>query len=315
MTEPKGAKVRNKTTNWAEYNASLKARGLLTIWQDKDMPWYAAASGKRGRQRVFSEAATQFCLSIKCLFGLALRQTLGSVQSLLRMAGLDWKVPDFSTVSRRQKTLRVQLPYRASTTALDLLVDSTGIKFLGEGEWKRKKHGAEYRRQWRKVHLGIDANTLEIRAIEVTDNSVGDAPMLPELLGQIPPDEAVASVSGDGAYDTKACHAAIVQRGAQAVIPPRKNAKAWKATLAGSLVRNEALCACHRLGWRIWKKWSSYHRRSLVETKMYCFKRLGERVMARTFERQVVELHVRLALLNSFTQLGRPTTAPVLAMA
>ena len=128
-------------------------------------------------------------------------------------------MPDFSTLCRRQKTLRVQLPYQSSATALDLLVDSTGIKFLGEGEWKRKKHGAEYRRQWRKVHLGIDAHTLEIRAIEVTDNSVGDAPMLPELLGQIPADEAVASVSGDGAYDTKACHAAIAGRGAAAVIP------------------------------------------------------------------------------------------------
>jgi hypothetical protein len=165
------------------------------------------------------------------------------------------------------------------------------------------------------VHLGIDANTLEIRAIEVTDNSVGDAPMLPELLGQIPPGEAVVSVSWDGAYDTKACHAAIVQRGAQAVIPPRKNAKAWKENLVGALARNEALKACRRLGWRIWKKWSGYHRRSLVETKMYCFKRLGERVMARTFERQVVELHVRVALLNRFTHLGRPNTLPVPAMA
>jgi Transposase DDE domain len=172
------------------------------------MLWYAPASGKRGRQQVFSDAAIQFCLSIKCLFGLALRQSLGVVTSLLRLAGLDWRVPDFSTVSRRQKMLRVQLPYRATTSALDLLVDSTGIKFLGEGEWKRKKHGAEYRRQWRKVHLGIDASTLGIRAIEVTDNSVGDAPMLPELLGQIPPDEPVASVSADGAYDTKVCHAA-----------------------------------------------------------------------------------------------------------
>lgn len=110
----------------------------------------------------------------------------------------------------------MQLPYRPSTSALHLLVDSTGIKFPGEGECTRKKHGAEYRRQWRKLHLGIDAHTLEIRTIEVTDNSVGDAPMLPELLGQIPADEAVASVSGDGAYDTKACHAAIAQRGAQA---------------------------------------------------------------------------------------------------
>ena len=273
------------------------------------------ANGRRGRQRVFSDAAIQFCLSIKCLFGLALRQSLGLVDSLLRLAGLAWKVPDFSTVCRRQKTLRVQLPYQSSTTALDLLVDSTGIKFLGEGEWKRKKHGAEYRRQWRKVHLGIDTHTLEIRAIEVTDNSLGDAPMLPELLGQIPADEAVASVSGDGAYDTKACHAAIAQRGAQAVIAPRKNARPWRTTLVGASSRNAALNACHRLGRAIWKKWSGYHRRSLVETKMHCFNRLGERVMARTFVRQVVELHVRVALLNRFTQLGRPTTVLVTAMA
>ena len=315
MTEPKGAKARYKTTNLAEYNAALKARGSLTVWLNKDMQWYAPPSGKRGRQQLFSDPAIQFCLSIKCLFGLALRQSLGMVESLLRLASLDWKVPDFSTVCRRQKTLRVQLPYRASTTALDLLVDSTGIKFLGEGEWKRKKHGAEYRRQWRKVHLCIDAHTLEIRAIEVTDNSVGDAPMLPELLAQIPPDEALASVSADGAYDTRTCHAAIAQRGAQAVIPPRKNGKPWKATFVGASVRNEALKACGRLGWAIWKKWSGYHRRSLVETKMHCFKRLGERVMARTFERQVAELHVRVALLNRFTQLGRPTTVPVAAMA
>ena len=134
MSETKSAKPRYKTTNWAAYNAALKARGSLTIWLDKDMQWYAPASGKRGRQHVFSDAAIQFCLSIKCLFGLALRQSLGMVQSLLRMAGLNWQVPDFSTVSRRQKTLQVQLPYRTATCSLNLLVDSTGIKFLGEGE-------------------------------------------------------------------------------------------------------------------------------------------------------------------------------------
>lgn len=308
MSESKRPRGKYKTTNWADYNASLKARGSLTVWLDKDMQWYATVSGKRGRQRTFSDAAIQFCLSIKCLFGLALRQSLGLVESLLRLAGLDWRVPDFSTVCRRQKDLSVKLPYRPSTTALDLLVDSTGIKFLGEGECKCKKHGAEYRRQWRKVHLAIDARTLDIRAIEVTDNGTGDAPMLPELLSQIPPDEPIASVGGDGAYDTKACHAAIALRNAQAIIPPRKNARAWKGTQAGASSRNEALRACQRLGRRIWKKWSGYHRRSLVETKMNCFKRLGERVMARTFERQVTELHIRVALLNRFSQLGRPVT-------
>ena len=165
------------------------------------------------------------------------------------------------------------------------------------------------------MHLGINAQTLEIRAIEVTDNSVGDAPMLPELVAQIPAGEPIASVSGDGAYDACACHAAISARGAQAVIPPRRNARPWKAHEPAAASRNEALRAVRRLGSHIWKKWSGYHRRSLVETKMYCFKRLGERVMARTFERQVVELHVRVTLLNRFTQIGRPTTMAVRAMA
>ena len=318
MSESKRAERRYKTTNWKAYNAALKARGSLTMWLDRDMQWYAPcvqSSGKRGRQQTFSDRAIEFCLSLKCLFGLALRQTLGLVQSLLRLAGLNWRVPDFSTVSRRQRHLQVQLPYQPRTSALELLVDSTGIQFLGEGEWKRKKHGPEYRRQWRKVHLGIDAQTLEIRAIEVTDNSVGDAPMLPELLAQIPPDEPVASVGGDGAYDTKACHAAIRARGAQAVIPPRRNARPWKSSDPAAASRNEALRAVQRLGRSVWKKWSGYHRRSLVETKMHCFKRLGQRVMSRTFERQVVELHVRVALLNRFTQIGRPTTVAVPAMA
>ena len=109
--------------------------------------------GKRGRCQKFSDAAIQFCLTIKGLFGQPLRQTLGLVQSLLRMAGLPWPVPDYSTVCRRQKSLNVQVHYRASEKGLHLLVDSTGIKFLGEGEWKTKKHGAERRRQWHKVQL------------------------------------------------------------------------------------------------------------------------------------------------------------------
>ena len=161
------------------------------------------------------------------------------------------------------------------------------------------------------VHLGIDAETLEIRAIEVTGNGVGDAPMLPELLKQIPSDEAIASVSADGAYDTKACHAAIAARHAEAIIPVRKNGRPWKEDGSDARARNEILRAARRLGSTIWKRWSGYHRRSLVETKMRCFKRLGERVMARTFERQVAELQIRAALLNRFTQLGRPVTARV----
>ena len=305
---PKPAPPKYRTSNWREYNAALQARGSLLIWLDQDMAWFAAPTGKRGRSPTFSDAAIQFCLSIKCLFGLPLRQSIGMVESLLKLAGLDWPVPDFSTVSRRQKHLRVVIPYQRSREGLHLLVDSTGIKMLGEGEWKRKKHGADYRRQWRKIHMGIDAQTLEIRAFEVTDNAEGDAPMLPELLSQIPADEPIISVSGDGAYDTKGCHAAIAARGAAAVIPTRKNGQPWKENTAGAKARNEILRATRYLGRTIWKKWSAYHRRSLVETKMRCFKLLGERVMARDFDRQVAELQVRAALLNRFTRLGTPET-------
>jgi hypothetical protein len=152
---------------------------------------------------------------------------------------------------------------------------------------------------------------LEIRAIEVTDNATGDAPIMPCLLDEIPGDETVASVSGDGAYDTKGCHEAIAQRGAQAIIPTRKNAKPWKDQRPGAKARNAILAATRLLGKKIWKKWSGYHRRSLVETKMRCFKLLGERVMARDFDRQVAELQVRAAILNRFTRLGAPTTVAV----
>jgi hypothetical protein len=312
MSDRVRPQVQYRTTNWKAYNEALKSRGDLTMWLDRDMQWtHGQRSGKRGRSLLFTDAAIQFCLTIKNLFGLALRQATGMVQSLLKLAGLDWATPDYTTLCKRQRELKVQISYRPSRAGLHLLVDSTGLKMMGEGEWKTKKHGAEYRRQWRKLHLGIDAETMEIRALEVTPNSVGDAPMLPALLGQIDPEEAVLSVSGDGAYDTKGCHEAIALRQAQAIIPVRKNARPWKENRPGAAVRNEILRATERLGRAIWKRWSGYHRRSLVETKMRCVKLLGERVMARDFKRQVAELQVRAAILNRFTQLGTPETVLV----
>jgi hypothetical protein len=137
-------------------------------------------------------------------------------------------------------------------------------------------------------------------------------PVLPALLSQIPANERIASVSGDGAYDTKDCHEAIALRAAQAIIPTFKNAKPWKTNRCGADARNDILPATKRLGRAIWKRWSGYHRRSLVEAKMGCFKLLGERVMARDFDRQVAELQVRAAVLNRFTRLGTPITVPVL---
>ena len=163
------------------------------------MSWAADPTVKRARQPVYSDAAVQTCLTMKVLFCMALRQTTGLVESLLRLVNLNWKVPDFSTLSRRQKILAVNIPHRGSKGPLHLLIDSTGIKVEGEGEWNPRKHGGAKRRVWRKAYLGIDEQTLGIRAVEITSSDVGDAPMLPELLAQIPADRDIASVTADGA--------------------------------------------------------------------------------------------------------------------
>jgi IS5 family transposase len=305
---PRPTPLQYRTTNWPAYNASLKQRGSLDVWFDAEMDWFSLPSGRPGRPLRFSDRAIEFCLTLKGLFHLPLRQVTGLVASLLKMAELDWPVPDYTTLCRRQKTLSVDLGGRPSSGGLHLLVDSTGIKMMGEGEWKTRKHGASYRRQWRKVHLAIDAGTLDIRAIEVTTNAIGDAPTLPDLLAQIPNDETILSVGGDGAYDTRDCHAAIAGRGADPVIPVRRNGKAWTKDGPGVDARNETLRAMKRLGRAIWKKWSGYHKRSLVETKMHCFKLLGQRLCSRTFDRQITELKLRAAILNRFSQIGTPNT-------
>ncbi|MBW3243757.1 IS5 family transposase [Epibacterium sp. DP7N7-1] len=303
--------TKYQTKNWPSYNTALKQRGSLSIWFDPEMTWEPPPSGKRGGQQDYSDAAIQACLTLKVLFGMPLRQTTGFVESLLRLAGLDWAVPDYSTLSRRQKTLHVSLSYRGGAGALNLLIDSTGIKSKGEGEWNARNHGGSKRRIWRKIHIGIDEETLEVRAVEVTTNNVGDAPMLPELMNQISPDQDIGSVTADGAYDTRKCHDAIAARNAHAVIPPRKNAKPWKPTSAGAIARNDAISASRYLGRTIWKRWSGYHRRSRVESKMHCVKRLGQSLMARDFDRQVAEIQIRVAALNRYTALGIPVTEPV----
>ena len=309
MTKP--APPTYRTTNWRAYNASLKQRGSLLIWFDPEMEWLAAPSGRRGRPAIFSDAAIQTCLMLKALFGLPLRQTSGLVASLLKFAKLDWPVPDYSTLCLRSRDLTVTIPCRPTSGALHLLIDSTGIKAMGEGEWSCRKHGATRPRQWCKVHLGIDADTLEVRAIEVTGSRVGDGPMLPKLLEQIPPHEAIGTVTADGAYDTRACHSAIAARQATAVIPTRRNGRPWKETTLGAQARNEILRASRRLGRAIWRNWSGYHQRSRIEAKMRCLKLLGERLMTRTVDRQTAELQIRAALLNRFTALGTPETVRV----
>ena len=279
---------------------------ITVRWFDAEMAWEAQPSGRRGRQQACSDAAIQAYLTIKVLFGLPLRQTTGFVESLLELVGLDWAVPDFSTLCRRQRALPVAIPYRGSAGPLNLLVDSTGIKAEGEGEWNARKHpsrdialqcpagqgaapnadcGARYTSIARQANVpfaerGGDEETLEVRAIEVTSSSIGDAPMLPDLPDQIPSDEKIGTVTADGAYDTRKCHDVIAARNAHAVIPPRKNAKLWRPDTAGAPLgrfapqiacramraRNEAVRSSKYLDRALWRQLTGYHRRSRVET-------------------------------------------------
>jgi len=302
MSKP--APARYRTTNWADYNAALRRRGSLLVWLDREMEWLAPKCGRPGRPEIFSDAAIQFCLSIKVLFGLALRQTIGMVASLLKMAGLDWPVPDYSTLCRRQKTVSIQIPFRRAGGSLNLLVDSTGVKMRGDGEWQVRRHGASRRRQWRKVHLAMDAATGDIRAVEFTPSREGDSPVLPDLLDQIPRDEQIGTVTADGAFDTRRCHSAIIDRGATAIIPIRRNGRPWKEDGPAAQVRNETLRATRHFGRALWKRLTGYHARSRIEAQMRRLKAVGERIMARDPDRQTAEIHTRIALMNRFSAFG-----------
>ena len=298
--------ARYRTTNWSEYNAALRRRGSLLIWLDREMEWLAPKRGRPGRPETFSDAAIQFCLSIKVLFGLALRQTIGMVESLLKMVGLeDWPVPDYSTLCRRQRTVTVQIPYRRTGDPLHLLVDSTGVKMRGEGEWQVRRHGPGRRRQWRKVHLAMNAATGDICAVEFTSSQTGDSPVLPDLLAQIPADQPIGTVTADGAYDTRTCHTAIARRGGTAIIPIRKNGRPWKEDGPAARARNEILRASRHFGRAFWKRLTGYHARSRIEAKMLCLKAFGERIMAKDPDRQTAEIHTRIALMNRFSALGQ----------
>jgi hypothetical protein len=178
--------------------------------------------------------------------------------------------------------------------------------------------GGPKRRLWRKIHIGIDEKTLEIRAIACW---AMDAPTLPDLLNQIPPEQELGSVTVDGAYDTRKCHDAIAARNAHAVIPPRKNAKLWKPDTPGARACNEAVRSSKYLGRALWRQVTGYHRRSRVETNplmgckqntarqwMHCVKLLGQRLSAPDFDRQVAEIQIRAAILNGFKALGIPRT-------
>lgn len=309
LAEGEPVKTRYRVRNWREYDRALVQRGSLTVWFDEEFlrdNWKPAASGKCGAPWQYSDTAIQTLLTIKQVFHLTFRSLEGFAGSLMTLMGSKHKVPDHTHMSRRGKTLSVVIPrQKQGAEPVHLVVDSTGLKVYGEGEWKVRLHGAGKRRTWRKIHLGVDADTKGVLSVEVTTADWTDAEVLPSLLEQI--DSPVAQVGADGAYDTKDCYDAIAEKEAIAAIPPRTNAVLW----GDDHPRDAVLSQIEKEGMAAWKVSANYHRRSLAENAMYRLKQLfGDKLSARCLDTQTAEVHCRIAAMNIMTTLGMPVSAP-----
>lgn len=302
-----------RVRNWAHYNAALVQRGSLTVWIDQQAldAWHHQGPPRWGAKFVYSDMAIQLLLTLRAVFHLPLRATQGLARSLFEIMSLPLDVPHYSTLCRRAVTTLIDLPKQADGP-VHLVIDSTGLKVYGEGEWKVRQHGYSRRRTWRKLHLAIDPDSHEIQAALMTNTGVTDAEAVPDLLDQV--DREVTRVLADGAYDQSQVYEAVAERGAEPVIPPRKDAKIrlHGNTRGPRHPRDENLRAVRRLGRRGWKRSSGYHRRSLGETAMRRIKGIfGEGLRSREWLRQATEVAVRCRALNLMTHLGMPVSVKV----
>ncbi len=299
---------RYRVKNWSEYDAGLRARGSLTVWFSEEAieGWRAAPRSTRGGQPYYSELAITTALTLRAVFRLPLRQTEGLIGSILQLLGLDLAAPDHSTLSRRAETLEVLRP-KASSEPVHLLVDSTGLKLCGPGEWLVEKHGSKRRRGWRKLHLATDADTGRIVAAVLTDKDADDGSQVGALLDQI--EGAVASFTGDGAYDQDNVYAEVTTRHSEAsvIVPPRANAVPSEAAETAPTQRDCHLQCIAERGRMGWQKASSYNDRALVEADISRWKRvIGDGLRSQTDGRQATEVAIAANVLNRMLELGRP---------
>jgi hypothetical protein len=302
-------KARYRVTNWSEYDASLRRRGSLTVWftDEAIQAWRAEPRTTPGGQPRYSALAITTALTMGMVFHLALRQTEGLIGSVIGLLGLDLAVPDHSTLSRRARTLDVPSHRRAATGPLHLLVDSTGLKLGGAGEWLIEKHGASRRRSWRKLHIGVDADTGEIVAVEVTRKEIDDAAMVDTLLRQIA--DPIASLTADGAYDQDRVSEAVAERDPDAtiIVPPRTGAVASAPAETAPTQRDRHLRMIAERGRMAWQKTTGYNLRAKVEASIGRYKRvIGDALRSRTDQTEATEVALAAAALNRMLGLGRP---------
>ena len=308
-------KALYRVANWSEYEKALVQRGLITFWiaDDFGKTWPYVGEKQRGSQFEYSDQAILVMLTVKEVFHLTNRSVEGFMRSIFQLMKIDLAVPDHSTLSKRGRELKVKLPKQTSQ-GLNIVMDSTGLKIYGEGEWKVRMHGVSKRRTWRKLHIGANPEDGEIQAVLLTENSVSDDQAVETLLEQI--EQTIIDFAADGAYDKRKVYDRLNAHSPQVniLIPPRKNAHIWKHgnTRAERLKRDENLRYIRKHGRKEWKQNSGYHVRSLAETAMFRLKTIfGDELSARLMETQATQAWVRCAALNKMTHLGMPQSYKV----
>ena len=301
-------KISYRVKNWKSYNQALRNRGDVTIWFTEDA-FVPAHAGKRGRPPKYSVNFIRMVLTLRSVFRLPLRATQGFVNSLLKIHGIEMSCCDYTLLSKRAAEVGAQLKrmLQKIDRVAHVVVDSTGLKVFGEGEWKTRLYGKEKRRTWKKLHLAIDAESHEIVGHMLTGNNTNDGAALKPLLENI---GTVGHAYLDGAYDQKQCYEVLAKKGARPIIPPRKNSKSDKMVwTVAEQWRNLNVNAVQAFGLESWKVGVGYHRRSLSETNVNRFKTIFTgHLQSRKLANQVAEAGIKVDILNTMTRLGMPAT-------
>ena len=308
-------RARYRVSNWPEYDRALQRRGSLTVWVTPEAlaAWHPPKTGRRGRSRRYSDIAIETGHMLRLAFGRPWRQTEGLLRSITALLGVGVGVPDHTTFSRRSPGLALAQPLaRAQGTGpVHVVIDATGLKVHGAGEWLAETHGGRGRRSWRKLHLAVDPGSGEILASELTTNEEGDAALVGPLLGQIA--SPIASVTADGAYDGEPVYRAVAARQpdppAAVVIPPRAGAVASPTAGTTPTQRDQHIRMIREKGRMGWQKAVGYGRRALGETAVFRYKAIiGRRLRARTLPSQKTETRAACTVLNRMTRLGMPVS-------
>jgi Transposase DDE domain len=311
-------RARYRVTNWPDYDRALQQRGSLTVWVTPEAltAWHPPKTGRRGRSPRYAEIAIETGHLLRLAFGRPWRQTEGLLRSVATLLGLDIGVPDHTTFSRRSPGLALagSLAQAQRTGPVHVVIDSTGLKVYGAGEWLAEQHGARGRRTWRKLHLAVDPDTGEILASELTTAEEGDAALVGPLLERIT--GAIASVTADGAYDGEPVYRAVAERqpdpAVAVVIPPRAGAVPCPTADTAPTQRDRHIRTIRDRGRLGWQKAAGYGRRSLGETAVSRYKAIiGRSLRARTLPAQKTEARAACSVLNRMTRLGMPVSRRV----